>query len=298
VLEAYLGGQAVGLAQVKVLFGDVNPSGHLPESFPVKLEDNPSYLFYGGEPRGTEYREGIFVGYRYYDKKKMDVLFPFGHGLSYTTFEYSNLKLSAEAMKDTDTLTATVTVKNTGKRAGKAVVQLYVGDTEGFVNAVRPVRELKGFRKVELQPGESKEVTFTLCKRSFAYWNTQIHDWYVETGDFAIEVGDSVANLPLRATVKIESTTELPRHFDLDSIVMDVMADPKANAIMGEFLKKAFAIFSMADENQTEAAQEAISDDMGEAMMGYMPIRGALSFGGGAVPEEMMLEMLKKMNEA
>ena len=166
------------------------------------------------------------------------------------------------------------------------------------MNAVRPVRELKGFRKVELQPGESKEVTFTLCKRSFAYWNTQIHDWYVETGDFAIEVGDSVANLPLRATVKIESTTELPRHFDLDSIVMDVMADPKANAIMGEFLKKAFAIFSIADENQTEAAQEAISDDMGEAMMGYMPIRGTLSFGGGAVPEEMMLDMLKKMNEA
>ena len=297
VLEAYLGGQAVGLAQVKVLFGDVNPSGHLPESFPIKLEDNPSYLFYGGEPRGTEYREGIFVGYRYYDKKKMSVLFPFGYGLSYTTFEYSNLKLSTDSMKDTDELTVTVTVKNTGKRAGKAVAQLYVGDAEGYVNAVRPVRELKGFRKVALEPGESKEVSFTLCKRAFATWRAEIHDWWVETGDFSIEIGDSVANLPLKATVKVESTRELPRHYDLDSIVMDVMADPKANAIMGEFLKKAFAIFSMADENQTEAAQEAISDDMGEAMMGYMPIRGALSFGGGAVPEEMMLEMLKKMNQ-
>ena len=297
VLEAYLGGQAVGMAQVKVLFGDVNPSGHLPESFPIKLEDNPSYLFYGGEPRGTEYREGIFVGYRYYDKKKMSVLFPFGYGLSYTTFEYSNLKLSTDSMKDTDELTVTVTVKNTGKRAGKAVAQLYVGDAEGYVNAVRPVRELKGFRKVALEPGESKEVSFTLCKRAFATWRAEIHDWWVETGDFTIEIGDSVANLPLKATVKVESTRELPRHYDLDSSVMDVMADPKANAIMGEFLKKAFAIFSMADENQTEAAQEAISDDMGEAMMGYMPIRGALSFGGGAVPEEMMLEMLKKMNQ-
>ena len=297
VLEAYLGGQAVGLAQVKVLFGDVNPSGHLPESFPIKLEDNPSYLFYGGEPRGTEYREGIFVGYRYYDKKKMSVLFPFGYGLSYTTFEYSNLKLSTDSMKDTDELTVTVTVKNTGKRAGKAVAQLYVGDAEGYVNAVRPVRELKGFRKVALEPGESKEVSFTLCKRAFATWRAEIHDWWVETGDFTIEIGDSVANLPLKATVKVESTRELPRHYNLDSIVMDVMADPKANTIMGEFLKKAFAIFSMADENQTEAAQEAISDDMGEAMMGYMPIRGALSFGGGAVPEEMMLEMLKKMNQ-
>ncbi len=297
VLEAYLGGQAVGLAQVKVLFGDVNPSGHLPESFPIKLEDNPSYLFYGGEPRGTEYREGIFVGYRYYDKKKMSVLFPFGYGLSYTTFEYSNLKLSTDSMKDTDELTVTVTVKNTGKRAGKAVAQLYVGDAEGYVNAVRPVRELKGFRKVALEPGESKEVSFTLCKRAFATWRAEIHDWWVETGDFTIEIGDSVANLPLKATVKVESTRELPRHYNLDSIVMDVMADPKANTIMGEFLKKAFAIFSMADENQTEAAQEAISDDMGEAMMGYMPIRGALSFGGGAVPEEMMLEMLKKINQ-
>ena len=296
VLEAYLGGQAVGLAQVKVLFGDVNPSGHLPESFPVKLEDNPSYLFYGGEPRGTEYREGIFVGYRYYDKKKMDVLFPFGHGLSYTTFEYSNLKLSAEAMKDTDTLTATVTVKNTGKRAGKAVVQLYVGDTEGFVNAVRPVRELKGFRKVELQPGESKEVTFTLCKRSFAYWNTEIHDWYVETGDFAIEVGDSVANLPLKATVKVESTQELPRHFDLDSIYMDILADPKGREVFGPFIEKAFAAFGSAEEAVSEAAAEAVTEDMSMAMINYMPIRGALSFGGG-VPEEVMAELLRKINE-
>ena len=168
VLEAYLGGQAVGLATVRVLYGDVNPSGHLPESFPVKLEYNPSYLFFGGEPRGTEYREGIFVGYRYYDKKKMDVLFPFGHGLSYTTFEYSSLKLSRDAMKDTDTVEVKATVKNTGSRAGKAVVQLYVGDAECYVNAIRPVRELKGFRKVFLEPGESKEVSFTLCKRAFA----------------------------------------------------------------------------------------------------------------------------------
>ena len=111
VLEAYLGGQAAGEAAVRVLWGDVNPSGHLPETFPVKLEDNPSFLFYGGEPRGTEYREGIFVGYRYYDKKKMNVLFPFGYGLSYTTFAYTGLKLDRACMKDTETLTATVTVR-------------------------------------------------------------------------------------------------------------------------------------------------------------------------------------------
>ena len=296
VLEAYLGGQAVGLAQVKVLFGDVNPSGHLPESFPVKLEDNPSFLFYGGEPAGTDYREGIFVGYRYYDKKKMDVLFPFGYGLSYTTFEYSGLKLSAESIKDTETLTATVTVKNTGSRAGKAVVQLYVGDTEGYVNAVRPVRELKGFRKVALEPGESREVSFTLSKRAFATWRNEIHDWYVETGDFSIEVGDSVANLPLKASVKVESTVELPRHYDLNSIYMDILADPRGQEVFGPFVKKAFAAFASPQEGVSEAAGEAISEDMGMAMLNYMPIRGALSFGDG-IPQDVMDEMLRKMNE-
>ncbi len=296
VLEAYLGGQAVGLAEVKVLFGDVNPSGHLPESFPYKLEDNPSYLFYGGEPAGTEYREGIFVGYRYYDKKKMDVLFPFGYGLSYTTFEYSGLKLSADAIKDTETVDVTVTVKNTGKRTGKAVVQLYVGDMEGYQNAVRPVRELKGFRKVELQPGESREVTFTLGKRAFAYWNTQIHDWYVETGDFSVEIGDSSARLPLKGTVRVESTVELPRHYDLDSIYMDILADPKGREVFGPFIKKAFSAFGSEQEGSTEAAGEAISEEMGMAMLNYMPIRGALSFGGG-VPEDVMQDMLRRMNE-
>lgn len=296
VLEAYLGGQAVGLATVRVLYGDVNPSGHLPESFPIRLEDNPSYLFFGGEPRGTEYREGIFVGYRYYDKKKMDVLFPFGHGLSYTTFEYSNLKLSSDAIRDTDTVTVTATVKNTGRRAGKAVVQLYVGDVEGRVNAVRPVRELKGFRKVALAPGESREVSFTLCKRAFAAWRSEIHDWWVESGDFTIEVGDSSANLPLKATLKVESTVELPRKFDTNSIYMDILADPRGREVFGPFIKKAFSAFGSEQEGVSEAAGEAISEEMGMAMLNYMPIRGALSFGG-SMSEDVLTEMLRKVNE-
>ncbi len=298
VLEAYLGGQAVGLATVKVLYGDVNPSGHLPESFPVKLEDNPSYLFFGGEPRGTEYREGVFVGYRYYDKKKMDVLFPFGYGLSYTTFEYSGLKLGADRIRDTDTLDVKVTVKNTGRRAGKAVVQLYTGAAEGYVNAIRPVRELKGFRKVFLEPGESREVTFTLCKRAFATWRTEIHDWWVESGDYTIEAGDSVANLPLKATVKVESTVQLPRHYDMNSIFMDAMADPKASAILGPFMEKAMAAFGPSPEEAvSEAAGEAISAEMSMAMIQYMPLRTALSFGEGNVSEEVVLDLLRQMNE-
>ncbi len=293
VLEAYLGGQAVGEAVVRILFGDANPCGHLPETFPRKLEDNPSFLYYGGEGNVTEYREGVFVGYRYYDKKKMDVLFPFGFGLSYTTFEYSNLRLSADKIKDTDTLTVKVTVKNTGKRAGKAVVQLYVGDEES--TPIRPVRELKGFLKVALQSGESREVSFTLDKRSFAYWNKQIHDWHVETGAFIIEVGSSSRDLPLKGKVEVESTVELPRHYTLNSIFMDVMADPKAAPVMREFMKKTMELFGKEEqEGSSDAAKEAITEEMNMAMMNYMPLRGAFSFGG-ATPEEAE-ELLKKLN--
>ena len=298
VLEAYLGGQAVGLATVKVLFGDVNPSGHLPESFPIRLEDNPSYLFYGGEPRGSEYREGIFVGYRYYDKKKMDVLFPFGHGLSYTTFEYTGIRVSRETMKDTDTVDVTVTVKNTGKRAGKTVVQLYVGDVEGYVNAIRPVRELKAFRKVALESGETREVTFTLDKRAFATWRGEIHDWWVESGDFSLEAGDSSACLPLKAVVRVESTVELPRKYDMNSIFMDVMQDPKAAAVASPFMQQSAVAFGNDEEKKTsEAASEAITAEMSLAMMRYMPLRSALSFSQGQMSEEDMLDMIRRMNE-
>lgn len=186
VLEAYLGGQAVGLAEVKVLFGDVNPSGHLPESFPIKLEDNPSYLFYGGEPAGTEYREGIFVGYRYYDKKKMDVLFPFGYGLSYTTFEYSNLKVDKTAFTAADELTVTVDVKNTGSRAGKEAVLLYTSDLVASI--VPDNKRLRDFTKVELQPGQTKTVTFRLPAKSMAFVGADGR-WTLEEGEFALRVG-------------------------------------------------------------------------------------------------------------
>ena len=294
VLEAYLGGQAVGEAEIRVLFGDVNPSGHLPESFPYKLEDNPSFLYYGGEGDRTEYREGVFVGYRYYDKKKMDVLFPFGYGLSYTTFAFSNLRLSADSIRDTDILTVTATVTNTGKRAGKAVAQLYVGDVESTV--IRPVRELKGFEKVLLQPGESRDVSFTLDKRSFAYWNKAIHDWHVETGAFTIEVGDSSRNLPLCAEVTVESTVELPRHYTADSIYLDIMNDPKAAQIMRSFMEKTMEIFGHEENSAgTEAAKEAISEDMTLAMMKYMPLRGILSFGGADAEGELNA-LLEKLN--
>ncbi len=293
VLEAYLGGQAVGIAVVRLLYGDANPCGHLAETFPVKLSDNPSYLYYGGEGNEADYREGIFVGYRYYDKKEMEVLFPFGHGLSYTTFACSNLRLSREKITDRETLTAAVTVTNTGKRAGKSVVQLYVGDRES--TALRPVRELKGFEKVELQPGESRDVTFTLDKRAFACWNTQIHDWYVETGAFTIEVGQSSRDIEVSGEVTVESTAELPRRYTADSIFMDIMADPGAAKAMGPMLETVRKAFGPGPET-SEAAGEAVSGDMSMAMLQYMPLRGLMSFAPGQISESAMEELLKELN--
>ena len=295
ILEGYLGGQAVGIATVKVLFGDVNPCGKLPESFPKKLSDNPSYLFYGGEGNECDYREGIFVGYRYYDKKDMEVLFPFGHGLSYTTFAFENLQLSTGSMKDTDTLTATVTVKNTGNRPGKSVVQLYVGRAQPG-NVIRPIRELKGFEKIFLNPGESREVRFTLDKRSFAYWNEALHDWHVESGSYSVEIGHSSREIALCASVNIESTGKLPRNYTADTILMDLMADPEAMQVLAPYLADIQRAMTPGSEDVSEAAAEAITAEMNNAMMNYMPLRGALSFGGGMFTEEMLEAVLNRLN--
>ncbi len=281
VLEAYLGGQAVGEATVKVLFGDVNPSGHLAETFPRKLSDNPSYLFYGGEKNDTDYREGIFVGYRYYDRKEMDVLFPFGHGLSYTEFEFSDLWLSSSEIQDNETVTATVTVKNVGSRTGKTVVQLYVSDVES--TPIRPVRELKGFEKVELRPGETKQVTFTLDKRSFAYWNQEIHDWHVETGLFKVSVGHSSRDIDREETILVHSTVELPKKYTMDSIVMDILDDPEASEALKPLIEAIGQTLHPQTDGEPTAASEAITDEMNMAMLKYMPLRGILSFGGGAI---------------
>ncbi len=295
VLEAYLGGQAVGAAAVKVLYGDVNPSGHLAETFPIKLEDNPSYLYYGGEGNVTQYREGVFVGYRYYDKKRMDVLFPFGHGLSYTEFEYSDLRLSADAIDDTGSLTATVTVKNIGARAGKAVAQLYVAAPEGDV--LRPVRELKGFAKVALQPGEARDVSFELDRRSFAYWNEALHDWHVLTGEYAVQVGASSRDLPLCARVTVTGTAAAPVKFDMNSIFMDIMADPKGREVMKPLVSQIMSAFAPPSaEGASNAAAEAINDEMAMAMINYMPLRTMLSFAAGQFSEEQLQALLDALN--
>ncbi len=293
VIEAYLGGQAVGGATADVLFGRQNPSGKLPETFPLKMEHNPSYLSYGGEGDVAVYREGVFVGYRYYDKKAMDVLFPFGFGLSYTTFEYSNLKLSAERIKDTEILTATIRVKNTGAVPGKEVVQLYVSDVESSV--FRPMRELKGFEKVALAPGEEKSVSFTLDKRAFAYWNERIHDWHVESGDFLIQIGRSSRDIAQEAKVAVESTVEIPVTYTVNSIFLDLMKSERAAQILKPLLDEMIQTLG-GGQAGSDVAQSAISPEMLEAMLGYSPLRSVVSFSSGQVTYEQLEQIVAELN--
>lgn len=206
VLNGYLGGQASGIAVADILTGKVNPSGKLAETYPAALTDTPCFNYYPGTEQTAEHRESIFIGYRYYDSAMKNVLFPFGFGLSYTKFEYSDIKLSAGEIKDTDTLTLTYKIKNVGDRAGAEISQVYVSDIESTI--FRPVKELRAFNKVYLEAGEEKEISIELSKRAFAYYNVNIMDWHVESGDFHIMVGSSSRDIRLEAKVNVVSTVE------------------------------------------------------------------------------------------
>ena len=296
ILECYLGGQAVGTAQVNILFGKVNPSGKLAESFPRKLADNPAHLNFPGEGDIVEFKEGIFVGYRYYDYKETDLLFPFGFGLSYTTFAYSNMTVDKTSMKDTDTVLVTVDVTNTGKVAGKEIVQLYVADQVSFV--IRPKKELKGFEKIELAPGETKTVTFTLGKRSFAYWNIELGDWHVESGEFDLLIGKSCREIECQKTITVESEQSIPHIYTPDSLLKDMMRDPDLKEFMAEFMQKVNNSGqdigqSLGDGN---ADGGSLSQEMIAAIIDYIPFR---AFGGfiGSFNADMIEDMCDQVNE-
>jgi beta-glucosidase len=283
VLEGYLGGQAFGGAVTDLLFGNANPSGKLAETFPVKLSDNPSFLNFPGEGDKVEYKEGVFVGYRYYDTKEIEPLFPFGFGLSYTTFEYSDLRVDKATMNDNETVTVQVSVKNIGDRAGKEIVQLYVRDIQSSV--IRPQKELKGFEKIELQPGEQKTITFVLDQRAFAYYNVQLGDWHVESGDFEILLGKSSRDTVLRTTIKVESAAALPVTYNRNTIIGDLMENPLTAETAKVFIGK-FGFDELLGDNP----------EMLIAMLKYMPLRAMVGFGAGAYTEEMLTADLVKLN--
>jgi len=199
VLESWYGGQQAGQALAEILFGKVNPSGHLPATFERRAEDNPTFADYypDGNSVQVHYKEGLYVGYRGYEKNNVKPLFPFGYGLSYTSFKFSNLKVTQEPSSTGIKAVATFEVTNTGKREGAEVAQLYV--TEDAPKVDRPVRELKGFERVELAPGETKHVSIPLDARSFSYYDVDQKKWAIGSSKFTVSVGDSVASLPLKA---------------------------------------------------------------------------------------------------
>ncbi|MCQ2457226.1 MAG: glycoside hydrolase family 3 C-terminal domain-containing protein [Clostridia bacterium] len=229
ILEAYLGGQAAGGAVVDLLFGAVSPCAKLAETFPLRLEDNPSWPYYPGFRDRADYAEGIWVGYRWYDIRKMDVLFPFGHGLSYTTFEYSDLKLSSDKFKKGNKTEVSVRVTNTGHFPAKETVQFYV--RPDHAGRPRPVRELKGIGKIFLQPGESGTVTATLDERSFACWDEEIHDWFVESGRYIIEAAASSRDIRLSAALEAEGDAEYV-HVTPDTLLNEILSVDGAQELL------------------------------------------------------------------
>ncbi|HTP09457.1 MAG TPA: glycoside hydrolase family 3 C-terminal domain-containing protein [Anaerolineae bacterium] len=298
VLEGWMMGQAGGVAIADVLFGKVNPCGKLAETFPLKLADTPAYINWPGDAGIVRYGEGLFIGYRYYDAKHMPVLFPFGYGLSYTTFAYSNARVPAKSFKDVDGLTVTVDVTNTGKVAGKEIVQVYVHDQKSTL--VRPEKELKGFAKVELQPGETKTVSIKLDFRAFAYYHPEYEQWITEDGEFDILIGASAADIRQTLTVTLASTLKLPCILDRESTVREWMADPRGKAVFGPLYarmeEESRKRFGGGDERY--ANEGAIGMDIME-MIVDMPLVSVLMFQQNALPahpEDMVADLLQQVH--
>ena len=315
IIETYLAGQAVGEALLDVLYGDVNPSGHLAESFPIRLEDNPSYLYFGGENGVVSYQEGLFIGYRYYESKKMPVRFPFGYGLSYTTFTYHDLSVEKEKLDENESVKVSLKVTNTGSVMGKTVIQLYVAPEK--MEAIRPVRELKAFDKVELQPGETKDVMFELEPRAFQHWNTVVHNWRTEQGKYAIQIGENARDIVLEKEIYIEAEPVPPLGgYSPQMAIGEFAKSKKAHAFLNEniiFMIKGMAANGYIPQEamaMLEQVPGGISLDMINAMasrMGHQSGAGldvlmAQSLGVFEMflPEEKkqeLRELIRKLNE-
>ena len=331
LLETYLGGQAGGSAVARILFGEANPSGKLAETFPVRLEDAPCQDWFPGEPRQVQYREGLWVGYRYFSTAETPVAFPFGHGLSYTTFAYQKLRLVSTAcnwMVDTaqlgewDGLRLQCDIENTGAVAGYEIAQLYIGAPAGAV--YRPRRELRSFAKIWLEPGQTGTVVFELGSRAFAHWCTHAHDWRVAEGEYRIEVGASCADIRLDAAIQVLSRDQagprnpaLAPYFEPAKRAFDEPAfaallgrplPPVAPArpyhpnstlgevqstLLGKLLHRAI-LRSM--KKMAPAGNDEKTERMMAAMVAEMPLRNLVVFSGGRFSPRGLQLCIQLMN--
>jgi beta-glucosidase len=282
IVHASLPGQAGGGAIARILFGQTNPSGKLTETFPLELEHNPSHLSYPGSLDRVEYAEGIFVGYRHYDTRKLPVQYPFGYGLSYTSFAYSDINLSARELEPELGLTVTFSVANTGDRAGKEIAQVYVRDTECSV--ARPLRELKGFASVALEPGETRSVSVTLDARAFALYSEHLGRFAVEPGEFVIEVGASSRDIRLSQAVNVRSADEIRPPLTRRNELAEFIDDDR----YASFVRPAW-----------EAAVEASRNNEFLESVKHMPVRLVLGFlPEFGVAEEAVAGLDRAVSEA
>ncbi|MCB0011715.1 MAG: glycoside hydrolase family 3 C-terminal domain-containing protein [Anaerolineales bacterium] len=304
VLEGWMMGQAGGGAIADILLGRVNPSGKLAETYPHKLADTPAVLNWPGGAGVVRYGEGLFIGYRYYDAKQMPVQFPFGFGLSYTTFEYSNPQVSASSFRDVDGVTVSVDVTNTGAVAGKEIVQLYVRDK--VAGLVRPDKELKGFAKVELAPGETKTVSIELDFRAFAFYHPEYGQWITEDGEFDLLIAASATDVRQTVTVTLESTLTLPCILDKESTIREWLADPRGQVVAGPVFAQmqglARRMFGGGGEEEGEGrynTDSAIGMDIME-MFKDMPLVSVLLFMQAAFdrhPEDIVADFLQQVHD-
>lgn len=325
ILLTYLAGEGCGSAISNLLLGKAVPGGKLAETWPLKLEDVPSYHYFPGGNTTVEYRESIYVGYKYYEAAGKPVLYPFGHGLSYTSFAYSDIRVEKENYEYGEPIVVTFDVENTGQVAGKEIALLFISHKNEKV--FMPVKELKAFESVKLQPGEKKTISITLESTAFAYYNTMIHDWYVESGTYDIWVGTSSIDCRLQRTIYIHSKEQpqpdlrdvAPSYYDLSRKEI-LIPDQEFTALYGKPLPPANKVFARPyDDNNTlmdvnhtfvgkvvmKVADHIIKSKatggpedqaMMTAMIREMPFHSMVSSGGGIISQNMLEGILNLLN--
>lgn len=287
IVETWLLGQGGGGAVADVLYGAVNPSGKLTETVPLRLEDNPSFGNFPGEFGHVRYGEGILVGYRWYDAKGLDVAFPFGHGLSYTTFSYGD---AAATVGQGDDVVVTVDVTNTGERDGREVVQVYAAPMRSAVQ--RAPRELKAFSSVALSAGETRTVELVIRREDLAYWDVRVDRWIVESGEYAVEVAASSRDIRSTAVVAVEGdVVSLP--LTLNSSIGDVVAHPVAGPVVMQALG---GLMGGLAETDSSAASMMPNDEAMQKMMASFPIGRLIGFPGIDVTHEQIEQLLAGAN--
>jgi beta-glucosidase len=297
IVEGWLGGQAGGGALADVLSGAVNPSGKLTETYPARLEDTPTFPLFPGLDGEARYGEGVFIGYRWYDTRRIEPAFPFGHGLSYTTFAYLSAEAASTQVDDEAGTQVSVRLKNTGSRAGQEVVQLYVHERNPRVP--QPMRQLRHFEKVKLAPGEEKTVTFVLERRDFAYWDVRIHDWAVRSGTFDIQVGGSSRNLPLSLALEVKARHVVYPKLTRQSLLKDFRESPSGQAVFDEILASALQGMGLAG-TLTGTPEQIAAKEKARAMMTVfiqeMQVWKLVAASGGRITEEAVTSMLERAN--